>query len=293
MIFISQQDWLKKAESHRELVKPMADAFLHRRGLGKKHPVYDFLFIYYRFSPTKLKKWVPSFEEILEVEGKDDLSYFNEYWFELLNNTLRLNPLRLQGQALASVAFIEGLCHAILERPPRFGCFGLHEWAMVYRLSPEELRHADYPLRLSSQELTRFVESQHLCCTHYDAYRFFTPEATPLNLFKPTLENRIQNEQAGCLHANMDLYKWSTKLWPWIGSDFIAKTFLLALAGRELDMRASPYDLKEHGYAPIQIETEDGRKEYQILQQEYTQKAHGLRLELAAFCARLRAWGAV
>lgn len=286
------EDWTHRVKTHRELVSPMADAFLQRRGLGQKHPVYDFLFTYYSFSPTKLKQWVPSFEEALSVKEGEEMFCFSDYWFERYNNTLRLNPKRLQGQALALVTFIEELCHAILKRTPRFGCFGLHEWAMVYRLSHEELRHTGYRLRLSPDELARFVESQNLCCTHYDAYRFFTPQAESLNVFKPTLQDRPQNEQAGCLHANMDLYKWATKLWPWIGSDFIARAFLLSLEGRELDMRASPYDLQEQGYAPIRIETEEGRKEYQQIQQQYTQKTLGLRQELANFCSRLRAWSA-
>lgn len=287
MKHLSLEEWTRRAEAHRALVSPIADAFLHRRGLGKKHPVYDFLFTYYNFSPTKLKQWVPSFEQTLAVE---DGSSFSEYWYECKNGLLQLNPQRLESQALALVAFVEELCSAILERTPRFGCFGLHEWAMVYRLSPEELRHTSCTLRMSTEELARFVESQNLCCTHYDAFRFFTPQAEPLNLFKPTLEGRLQNEQAGCLHANMDLYKWATKLWPWIGSDFLAKTFLLAKEGRELDMRASPYDLMELGYPPICIETEAGRREYQQLQQQYAQKAFHLRHELAAFCKRLRAW---
>lgn len=286
MKLLSQEEWTLRANMHRMLVSPIADPFLQRRGLGQKHPVHDFLFTYYRFSPTKLKQWVPSFEEALSLE-KTLPSEFSEYWFELHNNTLRLNPQRLQHQTLSLVRFIEELSCAILEKPPRFGCFGLHEWAMVYRLSQEELRHTGYRLRLQPDELACFVESQNLCCTHYDAYRFFTPQAEPLNLFKPTLQNRLKNEQAGCLHANMDLYKWATKLWPWIGSDFIAKAFLLALEGRELDMRASPYDLQNHGYTPIRIETEDGRREYQQLQQAYTQKTHGLRQDLAALCGRL------
>ncbi len=88
----------------------------------------------------------------------------------------------------------------------------------------------------------------------------------------------------------MDIYKWATKLWPWIGSDFIAKAFFLAIEGRELDMRASPYDLQSYGYAPIRIETEEGRKEYQRLQQQLSQKAQGLRKELADICSRLREW---
>ncbi len=287
MNILSLKDWTQRLEAHRELMSPMADAFVERRALGQKHPVYDFLFTYYPFSPAKLKQWVPSFEEVLSLKGGELPSYFGDYWFEICQDTVRFNPNRWQPSMSAIAKFVQELCNAILERPSRFGCFGLHEWAMVYRLSDEKRRHSDHPLRLSSDEIASFVESQNLCCTHYDAYRFFTPQAAPLNLFKPTLENRIQNEQGGCLHANMDLYKWATKLWPWIGSDLIAKTFLLAVEGRELDMRASPYDLKAQGYFPICIETEEGRKEYQIFQQRYSQKALSLRQELAAFCGRL------
>ena len=287
MKFLSWDDWTQRVKKHEELVSPIADAFLVRRGVGEKHPVYDFLFTYYTFSPTKLKQWVPSFEEVLIVKEGEEPLIFNEDRLVYDESTLRLNIQRLPAKTQALATSIEELCSAILARTPRFGCFGLHEWAMVYRLSHEEIRHADYPLRLSPDEIARFVESQNLCCTHYDAYRFYTPQAKPLNIFKPTLENRHQNEQAGCLHANMDIYKWATKLWPWIGSDFIAKAFLLTVQGRELDMRASPYDLQEQGYVPIRIETEEGRKQYQQLQQQYTQQASGLRQELAAFCRRL------
>ncbi len=288
MKLLSQVEWKERAEAHRTLVSPIADAFLQRRGLGLKHPVHDFLFTYYTFSPTKLKAWTPSFEEALEVG--DQGVEFSEYWFEREAGVLRLNPERLRGQALALISFVEELCRAVLDRPPRFGCFGLHEWAMVYRMSPEELRHRGQSLRVSSESLASFVESQNLCCTHYDAYRFFTPQAEPLNIFKPTLDSRIQHEQGGCLHANMDVYKWATKLWPWIGSDFIGKAFLHALKGRELDMRASPYDLQDYGFVPICIETESGRREYQVLQQQYAQETVALRRELAAFCGRLQAW---
>jgi hypothetical protein len=289
MQFLSHEQWTQCANTHETLVSPMADAFLQRRTVHKIHPVHDFLFTYYPFSPAKLKQWVPSFEEALQIKGKEDLRSFPDHWFELQNGTLQLNPNRLQGQALAMLPFIEQLCKNMLGKTARFGCFGLHE-AMVYKLPPEQLRYTSHKLRLPPEKLARFVESQNLCCTHYDAYRFFTPPAKPLNIIKPDLETRLQNEQAGCLHANMDIYKWATKLWPWVGSDFIAKTFFLALEGRELDMRASPYDLQDHGYAPIRIETEEGRKEYQVYQQQLSQKAQTLRQELANVCGRLRKW---
>lgn len=270
-------------------MSPLADAFLKRRALGHTHAVHDFLFTYYSCSPLKLKQWVPSFEEGLVVtpQIRDEYPWFKDYWFWVDDNVLCLNKERISNNTRSLAGFVAELCGNILQRAPRFGCFGLHEWAMVYKLSPEALRHNKHRLRLSPESLATFVESQTICCSHYDAYRFFTKEAQPLNTLKPVLETRLQMEQAGCLHANMDLYKWATKLWPWVGSDFIAKAFLLALEGRELDMRASPYDLADEGYQPICIETEEGRRQYQKEQQLLTERSNVLREELRAFCERL------
>lgn len=281
--------WTSRAKKHTTLVSPLTDAFLKRRELGLTHAIHDFLFTYYSCSPLKLKQWVPSFEEVLVVSPqiRNQYPWLSDYWFRIDDDGLSLNRERLHANMRSLAAFTANLCDNILERPPRFGCFGLHEWAMVYKLSPEDLRHKGHNLRLSSEDLALFVESQTISCSHYDAYRFFTKEARPLNILNPTLETRLQMEQGGCLHANMDLYKWASKLWPWIGSDFLAKCFFLALEGRELDMRASPYDLKDEGYSPICIETEEGRKLYQREQQLLTERATSLRIELSAFCKRL------
>lgn len=286
---LSVDTWASHVKKHVALVGPLADAFLKRRDLGLTHAVHDFLFTYYSCSPLKLKQWVPSFEEVLEItpQIRKEYPWFSDYWFCLDEEGLSLNRERIHENMRSLVTFVADLCSNMLQRPSRFGCFGLHEWAMVYKLSPDALRHKGHRLRLPAKELANFVESQTICCSHYDAYRFFTNEARPLNILKPVLETRLQMEQGGCVHANMDLYKWATKLWPWIGSDFIAKAFLLALEGRELDMRASPYDLSDAGYAPICIETEDGRQEYQKEQQRLAERAIPLREELHAFCKRL------
>jgi len=45
------------------------------------------------------------------------------------------------------------LMRATAARTPHFGCFGMHEWAMVYRLRPEQVRHAAWPLRLGCGDL--------------------------------------------------------------------------------------------------------------------------------------------
>lgn len=78
----------------------------------------------------------------------------------------------------------------------------------------------------------------------------------------------------------MDLYKWASKCMPWIGSALLWKCFQLALKARELDMRASPYDLSSYGYSPVKIETAGGRAEYENKQREISHLAKPLRQQL-------------
>lgn len=288
-IRLSPDEWALRIQQHLKLVQPFTDSFLKRRAIGIKHPVHDFLFTYYNCSPLKLKQWVPSINEGLMIDGsfKDLYPWFNTYWFKYDNELVSLNRDRIPKNTFGLAKFISELCDNISQKAPRFTCFGLHEWAMVYKASPESIRHQGYRLRISPEKLAFFVENQAICCSHYDAFRFFSKEAIPFNTLNPKLETRLTMEQGGCLHANMDLYKWSTKLWPWIGSDFIAKTFLLAIEARELDMRASPYDLENEGYPPICIETEEGRQEYQHQQKKIAEKSVKLRDALRKFCEKI------
>ena len=99
---------------------------------------------------------------------------------------------------------------------------------------------------------------------------------------QPGPEDRDQHEQPGCIHANMDLYKWCYKAMPWAGSELLWECFRFALAAREIDMRASPYDLSSYGYEPIAVETEDGRREYEHAQRGLCERGRPLRDELIA-----------
>lgn len=286
---IPTAEWIQRAADHAARVGPWADAFVDRRSRGHKHPVHDFLFTYYNFSPAKLKQWMPALGETLAVD-ESSLAlhpWLTQRWTTQHKDTLSLDSGLLDAQTLRQATFVRDLCRNILNRAPRWRCFGLHEWAMVYRFTPEQIRHSGYRLRMSPEALAAFVESQTICCSHFDAFRFFTPEARPLNTLSPTLETRLDLEQGACLHAGMDLYKWAYKLWPWTGSDVIADAFVLAMEGRDLDMRASPYDLADMGYPPVLIETEEGKRQYQFEQQQLATKSTALRERLLDICERL------
>jgi hypothetical protein len=185
----------------------------------------------------------------------------------------------LSDKELARLRWIRELLVATRDRAPNFACFGMHEWAMVYRGS--EIRHRESaPLRLPQAEVDAVVESRPICCSHFDAFRFFTPDAKPLNKLQPDLWSRHDHEQPGCVHANMDLYKWAGKAMPWVGSGLWFDCFELAVDLRELDMKASPYDLRDYGLEPIPIETSEGRRTYETEQRRLGDRAGGLRKRL-------------
>jgi hypothetical protein len=170
-------------------------------------------------------------------------------------------------------------------RPAQFGCFGLHEWAMVYRQDKFDLRHEYLKLRLGSEGTDQVVEDNRIRCTHFDAFRFYTPDALPLNEHLPTRDSQRHMEQPGCLHANMDLYKWAYKLLPALPSELVMDCFELSWRIRAMDMQASPYDLAGWGYPPIRIETADGKADYVARQRGFAQEAATLRGRLAASLA--------
>jgi hypothetical protein len=123
-----------------------------------------------------------------------------------------------------------------------------------------------------------------LRCSHFDAYRFFTAPAARRNAGSPTRADQIAWEQPACLHANMDLYKFAGKLGPLVDSELLLDCLQLAADARELDMRASPYDLRDYGFDPIAIETPGGRAEYVRTQQTIAERAALLRAALTRRC---------
>jgi hypothetical protein len=131
------------------------------------------------------------------------------------------------------------------------------------------------------------VEAHRIRCSHHDAFRFFTAPARPRNELQPAREDQVALEQPGCLHATMDLYKWAYKLSPAISSEAVLAGFDLARRTRELDMRASPYDLSALGYRPVRIETPEGRAEYVARQRELADAGQELRARLLAACRAL------
>ncbi|HEX3147501.1 MAG TPA: 3-methyladenine DNA glycosylase [Gemmataceae bacterium] len=271
----SEPVWRELLARHRERLAPFALDRVERSARREKHPVRDFLFEYYSYRPAHLLRWTPGPNVILENAAPGDLP-----WIEVTpvagGLVLRADsfPDHRRSFAKWALEYLEG----IAQRPPLFGCFGLHEWAMVYHTP--EVRHQRTPLRLAPDAIAAVVEREQLCCTHYDAFRFFTPAAVPRNRLQLNRETTDRFDQRGCIHVTMDLYRYAYKIAPWVPGELIADAFELAAEARQLDMRASPYDLRSLGLKPIAIETLEGKEEYVRGQKELSDRAAPIRERL-------------
>ena len=284
---LAENEWRARQAAHEARVRGWTDPHQARAARGAKHPVYDFLFTYYAFRPAWLRRWHAGPGVVLTGEGARVFLRWPEYralGANVDSAGVTIDAGALPGHRREFVTWLRGLLSAMQTRPAFFGCHGLHEWAMVYRQTPEEVRHNAWPLRFTPPERAAIVERSSVCCSHFDAFRFFTTPARPLNKLQPTRVDAAHLEQRGCLHANMDLYKWAFKLAPFTPAELVADCFALACDIREIDMRASPYDLRALGFAPIPIETPEGRADYEALQRTFSQRGEPLRERLIAVC---------
>ena len=280
---LAETDWTTRERAHRRLVEEFLAPHLERAQTGEPHPVWDFLFQYYSLRPRQLRVWHPGFGVVL---GGAARRYLNRtgYGPHPAGVTVTLEHLRSR---VGTVGFIADLLRATASRSPRMNCFGMHEWAMVYRA--QTVRHDRVPLRLGMAATDAVVESIPLRCTHFDAFRFFTEPAAARNAGALSRAEQAGWEQPGCVHANMDLYKWCYKLGPLVESELLIGCLELAADARALDMRASPYDLAGYGFDPIGIETPAGRAAYVREQQDIAARAEPLRAAIADRCDELLA----
>ena len=291
LLSLTEDAWLGRATAHQNRVERYAAPYLARRSSGQKHPVEDFLFTYYTQKPGQLSRWHPGPGVILTGEAASERLDWKFYRAatpaELAasetpdaRSGVVLDLEDFLGKRKEAVDFARIILGKTAARPAQFGCFGLHEWAMVYQQEANAVRHEYLELRLGSSGTDQVVEENRIRCTHFDAYRFYTPQASGLNELRPTRENQRDLEQPGCLHANMDLYKWAYKLSPALPSELVMDAFELSWRIRAMDMQASPYDLAAWGYPPIPIETAAGKSDYVAHQRTFSAESAVLRERL-------------
>jgi len=279
-LILEQDEWIFRCDTHLKLARQFTSGPRQRRVHGEKHPIEDFLFNYYPYPFALLEQWQPGLGVAVRFSDPNEIpSPYGNQRYRLEGSCCFLDVNLMKPKERERLEWIVSLLKATQSHVPNFACHGIHEWAMVYQA--EEVRHASIaPLRIPQEKIDELVRSRSIACTHHDAFRFFAKDAKPLNRLQPSIETRHENEQPGCVHANMDLYKWAAKSMPWIGAELLLEAFCLATELRDLDMRASPYDLSAWNVSPVKIETPEGRREYEAEQRRLADKAVFLRSKL-------------
>src|SRR5690606_9279710 len=146
---MAEPAWRAAATAHEDRLAPVLDPHLERRRRKIKEPITDFMFEYYGFRPTRLRRWSPGVGVILE--GDSDGLLRLKGWGRAATGVAALPTLFTQ-RRLEGVRWTRDLLAATQQRPACWGCHCLHEWAMVYRQS-DPRRHDEVPLRVSEREL--------------------------------------------------------------------------------------------------------------------------------------------
>ncbi|MDX1637869.1 MAG: 3-methyladenine DNA glycosylase, partial [Balneolaceae bacterium] len=139
---IPKDRWQRELREHKQRISELIDEYLARRQRHEKDPVIDFLFEYYAFRPSHLKRWSPGFGRLLEGEDFEPLEISE---CKITSDGAFLDPRLFADNRKNAVRWILQVLENASKKQPSFGCFGMHEWAMVYRT--DTIRHSQVPLR--------------------------------------------------------------------------------------------------------------------------------------------------
>ena len=265
-----------------------------RRNNVVKHPIFNFLHYYYSFSYDELSKYslgILNQNELTDVTLTDG-DVINLKYFDFDSNQYNIKKMLADNNKLGKTYVndiykrYEILLNS-MSKPPNLKCFGKHEWAMLY--NPTFTNRTNHQpllsLRVNQTIINQVVEDSIIHCTHFDAYRFFQPEAKPLNENNLSRQKQEEYENIACIHYNMDLFKYAYAIYPLCSSELLLNCLELAIYARKVDMLASPYDVQQYipDMNPINIETIEGKKKYIQEQENIMQKARLLREELLLY----------
>ena len=135
--------WKSDAANHikimDDLLYPPGESLKARTHLVNQHPIYNFLHTYYRYSTQNVKKYSPGLGVMLSNSNEEDGSdntYLNEKYIKTtsIGSYYKLPRHDAPDSTFGWITLSKtrDLLHSTATRQPFFGCFGLHEWAMLY-----------------------------------------------------------------------------------------------------------------------------------------------------------------
>src|SRR5699024_2208755 len=145
--------WRDLPRRHGTRGADMTGGGRRRKQTHTPHPVDDFRFTYSPTRPAQLARWHPG----VGVALQDAREFADKRWYVRRGEEVALDTTAFLADRREGVQWAQQLLRGTLGRPGRFNCFGLHEWAMVYRA--QVVRHSQVPLRLGQEGTDEVVRS--------------------------------------------------------------------------------------------------------------------------------------
>ena len=125
-------EWQVEMARHRTEMETWTEPFRKRRKQGGSHPIHDFLFVYYRLQPSKLKQWHPGIDRKLLIASATPLpAWFQQTRYSRVPNQsastrsnhpeiLFCDPTKISAAEKIRLAFILDLLSSTQLRKPNF-----------------------------------------------------------------------------------------------------------------------------------------------------------------------------
>ena len=182
---------------------------------------------------------------------------------------------------------IHALLVATAARPAHFGCFGMHEWAMVYRVAEDEPRHPAYPLRLG-QDGTDGWSSRIGSPARISTLIGSSPSPPGRRNIPAARPRRPAGVRATGVSARRH-----GPLQARLPARAVIPSELSRTASRSPATSASstcgrrPMTSVDLGFEPVRVETAEGKRVYAAAQAGFAERGAPLRQRLIVACERL------
>src|SRR5690554_1270696 len=143
---LPREEWTALEAAHTARADELTAGRRERTSRRETHPVEDFLFEYYPFKPSQLRRWHPG----VGLGLQDADAHAGQRWYSTSDGVTSLDVAAYVAERGEGARHIRRLLAATAGRTAQLGCFGMHEWAMVYGANDAGRRHG-LSLRLGTE----------------------------------------------------------------------------------------------------------------------------------------------
>ena len=209
MEVLAEEVWRARRTAHERRVDELDHAAPRTAAARREAPVEDFLFDYYSYRPGQLRRWHPGAGVTLSGESAHE--YLRQPGYVETPDGITLDVDAFLARRGDTVRWVHDLLRRTAERPATSAVSactsGRWSKAASRRRTAQRLATTSH-----AREAGRDRRGARRPVQPLRRVPFLHRAGAAANVLRPARETQHELEQGGCLHANMDLYKWAYKL---------------------------------------------------------------------------------